>query len=896
MSSKYLDLSGLSYLWGKIKAFVTLRFVKVNGTALPINDKAVNIETETAYDPATNKIATMSDVESATPNVGHLKTNNTTAQTPSASESFTGNISLHKVSKTGSYNDLNDKLVAGHDIEIVHVGNNLPEGYTELEYIESTGTQWIDTGVKFLFGDEFYFDFMPLSNSVSSENKGYGAGTNTGTDNITGGGRISGGSMVMWVIGGNVPLTPSIPSASRLNNRYIENWKITSGVLSGTLTEYETGIEHTFSASRTQFSSSYTSGNNLYLFRDNSTTYAYPSATRLCATWLKRLNGEFAFNLVPAKNSEGVVGLYDTVSNTFITNSGTDVFVAGAVKTIGEVINFVNDDGFITSAELPTKTSDFTNDGSDGTSTYVEADELSTVATTGSYNDLNDQPTIPDDSNLVHKTGNESISNRKLFYLYGDDYHTYNVCDFGVTSSFKHVVMYTNIPFPVAAMPVVTIKGFMYATSDIESKLTFYMYNGEFYNPRVQNLGAYDPTIYLFSYNDNGTNRVAIGLEGNFYFMGFQADVHFPTLGNIYRPTTQWATAYDNVVYTEQTSEEDRIIPSIGTNHCVKVPKNKLSDIPTLPLSIANGGTGQTTGVNAANALIGSLPQWTEDPSDDVYLIRRDTGGSSSFGQVKFSTVWNYIKSKIASVLGIGGSNGVPTAPTAAAGTNTTQIATTAFVNAATIGKVDKVTNAINGNFASLDANGNIKDSGSKLSDFATASQGALADSSIQGVSVNGTALTPSSGVVNVSVPTETSDLINDSGFVNTATDELLNYYKKSQTYSQAEVDALLASVNTFEYVSVDTLPTASSSTMGKVYIYNGHRYITEEDGGSYDWVDLGSYDIDLSGYVTTVALNTALEHRPIFQEVTETQMQNMLDNGTWEPGVLYYSVEQEEE
>lgn len=145
-------------------------------------------------------------------------------------------------------------------------------------------------------------------------------------------------------------------------------------------------------------------------------------------------------------------------------------------------------------------------------------------------------------------------------------------------------------------------------------------------------------------------------------------------------------------------------------------------------------------------------------------------------------------------------------------------------------------------------------------------------------------------------LPTNTSDLTNDSGFVNTATDELLNYYKKSQTYSQAEVDALLASVNTFEYVSVDTLPTASSSTVGKVYIYNGHRYITEEDNGSYSWTDLGSYDIDLSGYVTTVALNTALEHRPIFQEVTETQMQNLLDNGTWEAGVLYYSVEQEEE
>ena len=44
---------------------------------------------------------------------------------------------------------------------------------------------------------------------------------------------------------------------------------------------------------------------------------------------------------------------------------------------------------------VPTQTSDITNNGSDGTSTYVEADELATVATSGSYNDLTNKPTIP---------------------------------------------------------------------------------------------------------------------------------------------------------------------------------------------------------------------------------------------------------------------------------------------------------------------------------------------------------------------------------------------------------------------------------------------------------------------------------------------------------------------
>ena len=47
-------------------------------------------------------------------------------------------------------------------------------------------------------------------------------------------------------------------------------------------------------------------------------------------------------------------------------------------------------------------------------------------------------------------------------------------------------------------------------------------------------------------------------------------------------------------------------------------------------------------------------------------------------------------------------------------------------------GKADKVENATPGNFAGLDADGNLTDSGSKAGDFATASQGAKADTAVQ--------------------------------------------------------------------------------------------------------------------------------------------------------------------
>ena len=53
-------------------------------------------------------------------------------------------------------------------------------------------------------------------------------------------------------------------------------------------------------------------------------------------------------------------------------------------------------------------------------------------------------------------------------------------------------------------------------------------------------------------------------------------------------------------------------------------------------------------------------------------------------------------------------------------------------------GKADKVSGATADNFAGLDANGNLKDSGKSASDFATDTQGGYADSALQSIS-NGT-------------------------------------------------------------------------------------------------------------------------------------------------------------
>lgn len=106
------------------------------------------------------------------------------------------------------------------------------------------------------------------------------------------------------------------------------------------------------------------------------------------------------------------------------------------------------------------------------------------------------------------------------------------------------------------------------------------------------------------------------------------------------------------------------------------------------------------------------------------------------------------------------------------------------------------------------------------------------------------------------------------SGFVTNTVDDLVNYYTKVQTYSQTEVQQLINTVKQFTYELVSVLPAASASTMNKIYLVPSSdpqtqnikdEYITINSSGSYSWEQIGSTAIDLSDYVTTTALNTAL-------------------------------------
>lgn len=88
-----------------------------------------------------------------------------------------------------------------------------------------------------------------------------------------------------------------------------------------------------------------------------------------------------------------------------------------------------------------------------------------------------------------------------------------------------------------------------------------------------------------------------------------------------------------------------------------------------------------------------------------------------------------------------------------------------------------------------------------------------------------------------------------------TAVQSLTDYYTKQQV--DAISAAIAATVNSTSAETAASLPTASESTLGKIYYIgpdsDGYydRYVTSYDGAAYSWIPLGNTQMDLADYAT---------------------------------------------
>jgi len=97
---------------------------------------------------------------------------------------------------------------------------------------------------------------------------------------------------------------------------------------------------------------------------------------------------------------------------------------------------------------------------------------------------------------------------------------------------------------------------------------------------------------------------------------------------------------------------------------------------------------------------------------------------------------------------------------------------------------------------------------------------------------------------------------------------DLVNYYLKTETYTKTEVDTIAAAIRNSRFEVVSSLPVTDihtnviylvPKTVGTTVTNIKDEYINL-DGTVTGWEKIGDTEIDLSDYVTTTALNTALE------------------------------------
>lgn len=705
-------------------------------------------------------------------NIGHLNTNNTTAQTPSASESFTSDINLHKVSKTGSYNDLNDtpvyalgESVGGPAKKAISIPfgqvdstststvfTATVDGITELRdgvccYIRNgvvTSATGCTLNINGLGAKPMYYTTSSTGRVTSHFNINY---TWLFVYNST---RIAGGCWdSYWGYNSEYNLSQNYiyigridvgdyPTSAYSLGAFDVNGKWTPFVTTATTSTGKSLVPSVFPIGAkiyrdTASRSNNTSYNNVYLYTTLSNLdLRYSSVNHNMAIFPKNTfnrvfmpvivntqdntftlttqttsgyNNNFTnernlnpnnFYIEVGFNSESSTSYYLTLicENNLYYYNGEKLIEYSVYKS--SIIGHLKTDN--SAALTPSTSESFTGDIS-----------LHKIAKTGSYNDLNDKPTIPSSDDFV------KVYPIQGFYNNNSNWNLY------LPGSFTNS-HYVRITIPDSSLNKWTMLYFELSimqrySEGLCGKLYFFaMHNsttGDWTYLKGTIAGNLRTSLTLYA-----SDRKYLYIGGIYGYGSISIDKIL--CGDAIRLENLTSITIDTVTSLPSTYQTGEIF---GAGSKITLDSNGLRLLDSM-------GDVLTTIQNttAANTFIGSLPQWTDDPSDDVYLIRRDTGGSLSFGQVKFSTVWNYIKSKIASILGIGGSNGVPTAPTAAAGTNTTQIATTAFVDTAISNKADKVSGATNGNLAGLNGTGNLTDSGKKPADFATAAQGTKAD------------------------------------------------------------------------------------------------------------------------------------------------------------------------
>ena len=184
----------------------------------------------------------------------------------------------------------------------------LPAGYRQVEYIESSGEQYIDTGFK---PNQDTSIIVDIAFNTTTTQGAYGARTSGSSKAFT----------LIWMTNGYYRFY--------YNNGYNN---FTAGITDPTVRhtiKHEKNVLTIGDATLSRTYAAFQCDYNLYLFAHNQAgTVNHPASAKLYACQIYD-NSVLARDFVPCITISGEAGLYDLVYGVFYGNSGTGVFAVG---------------------------------------------------------------------------------------------------------------------------------------------------------------------------------------------------------------------------------------------------------------------------------------------------------------------------------------------------------------------------------------------------------------------------------------------------------------------------------------------------------------------------------------------------------------------------------------
>ena len=229
--------------------------------------------------------------------------------------------------------NLKDYKIYGNSVQ-----GKLPDTYQQVEYIESTGTQYIDTGINVNTTTSRYE--TKINPNLVSDTRGIFGTRNHISSNLS--------SMNVFIINGVFRLDWLTGAGNYNVNNISSNTEYTISITRGLATI--NNVDYT-SEETTSVNSPYT----FYIGNFNNAGSAYSNGFSGKIYYSKLYNNNIlVFDGIPCyRKSDNEIGMYDLVTNTFFTNAGTGTFNKGAdtptqdvpieIESVGDLITDIND-------------------------------------------------------------------------------------------------------------------------------------------------------------------------------------------------------------------------------------------------------------------------------------------------------------------------------------------------------------------------------------------------------------------------------------------------------------------------------------------------------------------------------------------------------------------------